>query len=98
MIVFDCETDGLLDDLTQIHCIVLYDTDSDETHVFNNEGHKEPIVRAVTLLEEAETIVGHNAMGFDVLALGKCYPFQASRAESSTPFFFQRYFTLTSFR
>lgn len=75
MIVFDCETDGLLDDLTQIHCIVLYDTDSDETLVFNNEGNKEPIVRAVTLLEEATTIVGHNAMGFDVLALAKCYPF-----------------------
>jgi hypothetical protein len=82
MIVFDLESDGLLDDLTQIHCIVLHDTDTDQTHVFNNEGaDKEPIVRAVTMLEEAETILGHNVIGFDVPAIRKCYPFFEPQGE-----------------
>ena len=75
MILFDCETDGLLDDLTKVHCIVCYDTDTDKTHVFNDQGDKEPIIRAVTLLEEADCIVGHNVIGYDIPALRKVYPF-----------------------
>ena len=75
MILFDCETDGLLDDLTKIHCIVCYDTNTDQTHVFNDQGDKEPIIRGVTLLEEADCIVGHNVIGYDIPALRKVYPF-----------------------
>jgi hypothetical protein len=57
MIVFDLETDGLLFQVTQIHCLVLYDTDEDQLHIYNDRGECEPLIRGITRLEEADTIV-----------------------------------------
>ena len=31
MLIFDIETDGLLRDVSQIHCLVIHDTDTEET-------------------------------------------------------------------
>jgi hypothetical protein len=75
LIVFDIETDGLLHDVTKVHCIAIYDTETDETHVFNDEGPTEPIVRAITMLESADRIAGHNIIGYDLPVLKKLYPF-----------------------
>ena len=66
MLVFDLETDGLLNDVTRIHCLVIYDWEADETYVFNDEGSEEPIVRGVQLLEEADIICGHNVISYDL--------------------------------
>ena len=74
MLVFDLESDGLLDDVTCIHCLVIYDTESDQTLVYNDEGDQEPIVRGVQVLQEAETICGHNVIGYDIPVLQKIYP------------------------
>lgn len=74
MLVYDIETDGLLDDLTCIHCICIYDTETDETTVFNDQGDKHPVIRGVQYLELADTIVGHNIIGFDNPAIKKVYP------------------------
>ena len=38
MLVFDCETNGLLHDLSEIHCIAIFDSQKEETFVFNNQG------------------------------------------------------------
>ena len=38
MLVFDCETNGLLHDVSEIHCIAIYDNTKEETFVFNNQG------------------------------------------------------------
>ena len=76
MIIFDIETNGLLYDLSKIHCVVLFDTETDETHVFNDEGgDKEPIIRAITMLDDAEQIVGHNIINYDIPAIKKLYGF-----------------------
>jgi hypothetical protein len=75
MIVFDLETDGLLFQVTQIHCLVLYDTDEDQLHIYNDRGECEPLIRGITRLEEADTIVGHNIIGYDIPVLKKLYPF-----------------------
>ena len=40
MLVFDLETDGLLNDLTKIHCLVIYDSDADTTIVYNDQGNE----------------------------------------------------------
>jgi len=53
MLVFDLESDGLLDDVTRIHCLVIYDTEVDETIVYNDQGDCEPISRGVQRLEDA---------------------------------------------
>ena len=74
MLVFDLETDGLLNDLTKIHCLVIYDSDADTTIVYNDQGNEEPIVRGVQRLEDADVIVGHNIIGYDIPAIRKIYP------------------------
>ena len=54
MLVFDLETDGLLDDVTKIHCLVIYDSEADTTCIYNDQGNQEPIVRGVQRLEDAD--------------------------------------------
>lgn len=74
-LIFDIETDGLYNNVTQIHCVAIKDLDNGETYVFNDQGNREPIVRAVTMLEEAETIIGHNIIGYDIPVIQKFYGF-----------------------
>jgi len=73
-LIFDIETNGLLYDLTHIHCLVIYDVEANQTLCYNDQGDKEPIVRGVTRLEEANTIIGHNIIGYDIPAIKKIYP------------------------
>ena len=74
-LIFDLETDGLLDDVTCVHCVGIYDLDTDETFVFNDQGDQEPITRAVTMLEEADSVIGHNIIGYDIPVLQHLYSF-----------------------
>jgi len=72
--VFDLETDGLLNDVTCIHCLVIYDSENDQTLVYNDQGSEEPIVRGIQLLEEADVICGHNVISYDIPVIEKIYP------------------------
>ena len=78
-LVFDLETDGLLNDVTKIHCIAIYDSETNKTTSYNDEcpgkGMSEPVVRAIQYLEQAESIVGHNIVGFDLPVIRRLYPF-----------------------
>ena len=74
MLVFDLETNGLLNDVTCIHCLVIYDSETDQTLVFNDNGSEEPIVRGIQLLETAEIICGHNVISYDIPVIEKLYP------------------------
>ena len=73
--IFDIETNGLYHDLSTIHCVTLYDLDSDKILVFNDQGNREPISAAVNFLDCAEWVIGHNVINFDIPALQKFYPF-----------------------
>ena len=74
MLVFDCETNGLLHDLSEIHCIAIYDSQKEETFVFNNQGGDcYPITEGLHWLTSADVIVGHNIINFDIPALRKTY-------------------------
>ena len=42
--------------------------------VFNDEGSADPIVRGVEFLEDADTVCGHNIIGYDLPVLRKLYP------------------------
>ena len=75
MLIFDLETNGLLNDLTAIHCLAIHDTNTGETVAYNDCGTKDPIVRGVTRLEEADRIAGHNIISFDIPAIKKLFPF-----------------------
>ena len=79
MIIFDLETNGLYHDATHIHCIAFYDTDTNKTLTFNDEcpgkGMSSPITKAVCYIEQADCIVGHNIIGFDLPVIRKLFPF-----------------------
>ena len=79
-VLFDLETNGLLNDENlRIHCIALHYLETGKTHTFNDEcpgkGMSSPVVRAVQYLQLADTIVGHNIIGFDLPVIKSIYPF-----------------------
>jgi len=85
MVVFDLETNGLLNDATRIHCISLYWQQDDRTESFNDEpyaddpkdlpmGANYSITSGVSALEVADVLIGHNIIGFDIPIIKKFYP------------------------
>ena len=66
----DIETDGLLDQLTKIHCIVLRHMDTDEVQTYGPD----EIKAGLFTLMHAEEVCGHNWIAFDGPALEKVYP------------------------
>ncbi len=87
MLLFDLEADNLIEDLTVIHCVHVHDRltgewlrfsggrDSDSRY---SDGTLAPrdgsIEDGLRFLMDAETICGHNVIGYDVPALQKLYP------------------------
>lgn len=67
---FDIETNGLLDDLTKVHSLVLINVDTGDMQSFGppdaGEGARE--------LMRAEQLIGHNVIKFDIPALKKVFP------------------------
>ena len=74
MLIFDLETNGLLSDVTKIHCLVIYDSEADQTLTYNDQGNTDPIVRGVQILEDADVIVGHNIINYDIPCIKKIFP------------------------
>ena len=83
-IVFDLETNGLLNDATRIHCISLYSNETNTIESFNDEKYADnpkdlpmaghySITTALGWLEGADTIIGHNIIGFDIPIIQKFY-------------------------
>ena len=70
MIIFDIETNGLLDDLDKVHCLVLKDTSTNKVETYTNN-----IQDGLKRLEQADCIIGHNIIKFDLPALKKVYDF-----------------------
>ena len=73
-LIFDIESNGLLHDVTRIHCIGIYDTETKQTLVYNDEGDAEPITRGIQRLEDAEVIAGHNIINYDLCVIRKLFP------------------------
>ena len=75
-LAFDCETDGLLRDLTDIHCLVIKDLDTGLVERFDNhKNNRYSITEGLSQLMVAKEIWGHNAIGFDLEAIASIYPF-----------------------
>ena len=74
MLVFDIETNGLLFDVTTIHCLVIYDTETDQTLRYNDEGNEEAIIRGIQHLQDTDSIAGLNILNYDLPVISKFYP------------------------
>ena len=69
-LVFDLESDGLYDNVTVIHCIVVYDIGLQQTFSYGPDC----IVDALAHLATADVLIGHNVLFYDVPVLNKLYP------------------------
>lgn len=78
--IFDIETNGFLDVLDRVHCIVLKDVETGEVHSFADQDGYRPITEALDLLASADMIVGHNSIKFDVPSIKKVYPTWKTKA------------------
>ena len=82
MLIFDLETDGLLCDVTKIHCLCIYVSETELTIVYydladkhsSDKADAEPFFRGLQYLEDAECIIGHNIIGYDLAIINKLYP------------------------
>jgi len=87
--VFDLETNGLLNNVTRIHCLSLYWVKDDLIETFNDEpysdgtidikedapmGSNYSITTGISWLETADILVGHNIIGYDLPIIKKLYP------------------------
>lgn len=72
MVIFDLESDGLLDDVTQIHCLVTYEPETGNTEVYNSQNNNTQV--GIRKLQEAGAVIGHNIIGYDIPVLRKLYP------------------------
>ena len=74
MLVFDAETNGLLHDVSEIHCLAIYDSEKEKTFVFNDQvNNTYPIIEGLHWLSTADIIVGHNIINYDLAVFRKIY-------------------------
>lgn len=71
--LWDVETNGLLDTLTRIHCLVIRDFERRITYKFRRNDVMDNIDDGLDLLEQAELNVGFNNIYFDIPAIDKVY-------------------------
>ena len=69
MIIADLETDGLLPELTKIHCAVLYNTEKD-TYL---ELDPSNIDQLPQILDKCSQLSFHNGVAFDLPAIEKVF-------------------------
>lgn len=69
-LIFDLETDGLLDEVSKIHCLVIKNTESGLVQSYTGS----TVEYGITVLMEADCIAGHNVIKYDIPVIQKLYP------------------------
>ncbi len=70
--VFDIETNGLDEKLTKVHCLVIYDIETNQYHKY------EPgqVSDGLSHLSHFDVLIGHNIISFDLPALKKIFKWE----------------------
>jgi len=76
MRIFDTETDGLYDEATKLHCIVIKDYFTNEVfRCYENPSEGDYSIEwGLNCLESSDYLVAHNGINFDLPVLEKLYP------------------------
>lgn len=74
MLIFDIETDGLLKNLKRLHCMCIYDTNTDTMHRYDPDTIKQGITALQDEITHGGQICGHNIIAYDIPAIEKLYP------------------------
>jgi DNA polymerase I-like protein with 3'-5' exonuclease and polymerase domains len=80
-VIFDIETNGLLPEqgavgvfaMDRIHCLVIMDIDTGEIIDYVNHDGENDLEEGVQILMEAELLIGHNILDFDIPAIQFIY-------------------------
>lgn len=76
-LLFDVEGDGLLPELTKLHCICTVNIDTDEVRDFGPDS----LAEAVGYLSSADILIAHFGLGYDFPALAKVLNFTVPEAK-----------------
>ena len=71
-LILDLESNGFLDRLDRIHCIVCKDIETQKVYSYNPDNLND----GLELLKKATLLIGHNIQGFDLPALDKVFGFK----------------------
>jgi len=72
--ILDIESDGLIPQMTKVHSIVLKDIDTGLVHSCADQPGYPSIQKALEIISNADLLVFHNGIKFDIPALKKIYP------------------------
>lgn len=74
-LIFDIETDGLLESCSKIHSLVIKNEQTSEVYSCAHDSNNyKSIEFGLDLLSKADLIIGHNIISFDIPAIKKIYP------------------------
>jgi len=79
---FDIETNGFLDAVNVVHCLVIKDADTGEVFSCSDREGYTPVADGLAMLSEADQIIGHNILGYDIPVLEKLYPAWTYKGEA----------------
>lgn len=72
ILLFDIETDGLLDNLTKIHCLAYTELKIEKGEIVESEIKSTSDVKEIkSIVNRAEVMLGHNIIQYDIPALKK---------------------------
>lgn len=80
MLLFDIESDGLLDTITKVHCMTIKDSETKEVRKYRPENIEQGLRFLLESVQNNRHICGHNVINYDIPAIEKVYPwFQIPR-------------------
>lgn len=74
--LFDIEANGLLEDVSKVHCLVIKCMDTNKVLSCADKPGYDPISKGLKVLENAKILYGHNIDGYDIPVLSKIYDFR----------------------
>ena len=79
-LIIDIETDGLLPDVSKIHCIGMSVVEAQAGQVFSNQEPYDCLDDALEIMSSAKSITGHNIIGYDLPVLKKILGWTPSKS------------------
>ena len=74
-LIYDIESDGLLNEITKIWCIGICDVATGDVQTYTDHDPGYPSLReGLERLKAADRVSGHNCIGFDMPAINKLFP------------------------
>lgn len=75
-LIFDAETDGLLNQVTVCHCLVIKDADTGQVRKYRKNKNEDTIQKGLDFLNTGDMLFGHNIVGYDIPMFEKLFGWQ----------------------